>query len=275
MFRKKRTALLASFAVATGIAACAAPADEETAQSTAALVPACGANLAEVDGIWAKSNGQFMNTGTPCAGSTPVGALAYQCVEFAQRYMDAKFGIKALWPVGYAQQMCSSYLAGVTPHEPRSGYAPKHGDLVVWNRTWGGGYGHVAVIRKVTGSTMEIVEQNAMSGGSMGVRSTPVDALDIECYVSANANTGGGGGGGGGSSGGGAGGTCALGDGLYCGKNGAGTDPSNLHRCSGGVATVVETCALGRMASRRRERSLPLTLAARRHDSRSHRCGTR
>lgn len=243
MFRMKRSALLASLSFASAVAACSAPAEEDTAQSTAALVPACGANLAEVDGIWAKSNGEYMNTGTPCAGSTPVGALAYQCVEYAQRYMNARFGIQALWPVGYAQQMCSSYPTGVTPHEPRSGYRPKHGDLVVWNRTWGGGYGHVAVIRSIAGTTMEVVEQNAMIGGSMGVRSTPVDASDIECYVSANANTGGGGGSStDGSSGEG---SCALGDGLYCGKNGAGSDPSKLYRCSGGVARVAETCLLG------------------------------
>jgi hypothetical protein len=243
MFRFKRRKLLPSFIIACGIAAaCADPdATEDTEQSSAALVPACGANLAQVDGIWAKSNGAYMNTGTPCAGSTPVGALAFQCVEYAQRYMNAKFGIAALWPVDYARQMCTQYPAGVTPHAPRSGYVPKHGDLLVWGSSWGGGYGHVAVIDKVSGGTLTVVEQNAIVNGSMGVRNTPLDAWDIECYVSANANTDPSGGGGTSSGSG----NCALGDGLYCGTNGAGTDPSKLYRCAGGVATVAETCALG------------------------------
>lgn len=231
MFRFRKVAFVGFVSV---IAACAAPdAGEETDQSTAALMPACGTNLAEVDGIWAKSNGPYTNTGESCSGRTPVGALAYQCVEFAQRYMNAKFGIAPLWPVDYAAQMCTSKPAGVTTHGAGSGYLPKHGDLVVWNTNF---YGHVAVVRKVSGRTLEIVEQNASIGGSMGVRNIGIDSAGISCYLSANANT---------ASGTGTGGACAHGDGLYCGTNGAGSDPSKLYRCQGGTATVVETCALG------------------------------
>lgn len=226
-----RRSLAFAFIVSATITACAADsADEDTGRASSALMPACGTNLAAVDGVWAKSNGAQTNTGDSCFGRTSVGALGYQCVEFAQRYMNAIFGIKALWPVDYAAQMCTSHPAGVTTHWAGSGYVPKHGDLVVWNTNY---YGHVAVVRTVTGSSLEIVEQNASIGGSQGVRTIGIDSAGVSCYVSADTNriTNDA--------------ACAFGDGLYCGKNGAGEDPSKLYRCAGGVPTVAETCAHG------------------------------
>jgi hypothetical protein len=222
-----RFALLASLV----LVGCTAAVEEEPSDSSSsALMPACGANLAEVDGVWAKSNGAQTNTGHSCAGRTAVGALAYQCVEYAQRYMNARFGITPLWPVDYAAQMCTKQPAGVTTHWAGSGYVPKRGDLVVWNTNF---WGHVAVVRKVEGRTIEIVEQNASIAGSMGVRNVGVDSFGISCYVSANANANSGGS------------TCALGDGLYCGGNGAGSDRSKLYRCTGGAVTVERSCARG------------------------------
>lgn len=231
--------LACSASVTLAIAACTAPLDgEDTASSTSALMPGCGAKLAEVDGVWAYSNGEYTNTGVPCAGKTAVGAYAYQCVELAQRYMNVRFGIAPLWPVAAAAEMCSQQPAGVTTHWIGSGYTPKRGDLVVWGATSTNPWGHVAVVRRVVNGSIEIVEQNASIGGSQGVRTIPAGGGGIACYVSANANTEPGGVATSSA-------TCGLGDGIYCGKNGGGSDPSTLYRCTGGTAAPIERCALG------------------------------
>ncbi len=222
------------------------PSEEETASQSLAA-SACGTPLAEVDGVYAYSNGGYTNTGYSCAGISPVGAYLYQCVEFAQRYMNKIYGIQALWPVGAAAEMCTSQPPGVQTHWARSGYAPKKGDLVVWGAVAGNPWGHVGVVRKAVPGGIEIVEQNASINGSNGVRTlwgSPTQGYaatggsPIACFVTAKANTGSG-------STSPATGTCALGDGLYCGTNGAGNDPTKLYRCTGGQPAAIESCALG------------------------------
>ena len=100
----------------------------------------CGSVMATYNGVSAKSNGGNMGTGTSCAGCGSTGCR-YQCVEYTQRYFNAKYGTAAVWPVSYAKQMCNSRPSGVskTSHPPP-------GDAVVFD--WGT-YGHTAVITKV------------------------------------------------------------------------------------------------------------------------------
>ncbi|MCW5809392.1 MAG: CHAP domain-containing protein [Labilithrix sp.] len=223
-------------------AACAAPTDEEAGSTSAAIVmPACGTPLNEIDGVWAYSNGWAEGTGQSCAGVTALGTLRYQCVEYAQRYMNQVYGITPVWPVAYAAQMCASNPAGTKTHWVGDGYQPKRGDLVVWRtNTWG----HVAVIKRVVPGGLEIVEQNG-AWSANGTRTLTGNG-GAACFISANANTGSGSGSGG-SSGGtsSATGTCGLGDGLYCGGNGAGTDKGALYRCTGGRPTLEQRCSMG------------------------------
>src|SRR5688572_25844769 len=130
------------------VGGCASTPIEESASQSLAATTACGTPLAEVDGIYAFSNGVHTNTGTPCAGISPIGSYLYQCVEFAQRYMNSVFGIAPMWPVMAAAEMCTSQPAGVQTHWAGSGYVPKKGDLVVWGAVPGNPWGHVAVVRK-------------------------------------------------------------------------------------------------------------------------------
>lgn len=226
------------------IGGCASTPFEETASQSLAA-SACGTPIAEVDGIYAFSNGAQTNTGDSCAGISPIGSYLYQCVEFAQRYMNTRFGIAALWPVAAAAEMCTSQPAGVQTHWAKSGYVPKKGDLVVWGAVAGNPWGHVAVVRKPVSGGIEIVEQNASIGGSNGVRTlwgSPTQGYagtggsPIACIVTATANS---------QTGTTATGTCALGDGLYCGTNGGGSDESKLYRCTSGQPAPVENCTLG------------------------------
>jgi hypothetical protein len=224
--------------IALGLAlvtACSAPTapDEPLGETTSKIsMPACGAPLNEVDGVYAYSNGWAEATGDSCGGQTAAGTLLYQCVEFAQRYYHQRFGTPLVWPVQYAAQMCGANPAGTTVHWVGSGYQPKHGDLIVWQ---GHTYGHVAVVKEASGGSITIVEQN---GGWSANGTRSLSASDgygyAGCFISADSNNGQ-------SSSA----TCGYGDGLYCGGNGGGSDPNALYRCTNGTPALVENCANG------------------------------
>ena len=93
-----------------------------------------------------------------------------QCVELAQRWFNQRGGIRPIWPVAYAMQMCSNYPAGVTPTSN-----PGASDLIVFN--WAP-YGHVAVITSISGDTVNVLEQN---GSPTGFNSYSVS--QAECFL--------------------------------------------------------------------------------------------
>lgn len=244
-----RTTIAATTLTLLGLVVACNPderAEEIGASSAAISMPACGTQLNEIDGVWAYSNGIYEGTGSSCAGETAIHTLRYQCVEYAQRYMNTKFGIIPVWPVAVAAEMCRKNPAGTKTHWVGDGYQPKHGDLAVWTVN---NYGHVAVVKTATTSGIEIVEQNG-AWSTRGTRTLPSPGYSgVACFVSADANTAGGGGGAGGGTGSSTGSpniaTCALGAGMYCGGNGGGADKSALYRCSGGAPSVASTCAMG------------------------------
>jgi hypothetical protein len=170
------------------------PGTSEFREQMGAPAP-CGTPLAEIDGIWAYSNDWNTGSEFSCAGQAPNGSLRYQCVEVAQRYMEAMFGMPAVWAnVWVAADMCWQNPVGTTVHWVSEGYAPQHGDLAVWTDN---GYGHVAVVRTVWQDAIEIVEQNATYEGVDVLYGDPYGgyfrswATAPDCFVSADANAGG------------------------------------------------------------------------------------
>lgn len=157
----------------------------------------CGTPLAEVDGVWAYSNGANTGTEYSCAGLTAINTYAYQCVEFAQRYMHETFGLPQRWNVERAKQMCTSYPGGVAPIA--AGALPVRGDLAVFTN---GSSGHVAVVAEVFADGISIVEQNASASGTRILYGDPWGGYwtsyntSPTCFMHADANGGGGGGGG-------------------------------------------------------------------------------
>jgi hypothetical protein len=130
---------------------------------TGAFAP-CGTPLAEVDGVWAYSNDVDTGSARACAGRNGDGALSYQSLELAQRWMHEAFGIQPLWNVQVAAQMCDPgrYPEGVLPY--LAGEAtPQKGDLAVWRD---GGVGHVAIVSETLEDALVIVEQNATAEGT-------------------------------------------------------------------------------------------------------------
>lgn len=166
--------------------------DENESEKSAKLssYAPCGTPLAEVDGVWAYSNGDDTTTGDSCAGSTAVGALAYQCVELAQRYFATVFGTAALWPVSAANEMCDAgkHPAGTSVHWVGDGYSPRRGDAVVWTKN---PWGHVAIVASSWDGGMDVVEQNNSANGIRTLYGSPSGGWDSgpACFVTAGGTT--------------------------------------------------------------------------------------
>jgi hypothetical protein len=104
-----------------------------------------------------------------CGGESAVGD-PWQCVELAQRTWQANGWHSGTFNhVEYAFEIYtnSTIVSAInaTLHENGSGYTPVPGDLIVHNRYSGepaseANAGHVAVVNKIVGSTVYVVEQN-------------------------------------------------------------------------------------------------------------------
>lgn len=141
---------------------------------------------------------------------------AYQCVEYAQRYMHEKHGIIANWHKN-ANMMCSDLPSGISKTSN-----PQAGDLFV--RT-SGTWGHVAVISAVHSNTVDVVEQNSSPSGK-----NTYNRADAGCFLTAGHAPSDG--------------TCSH-LGYYCGNDGLGKSANNLYYCKGSGADPVlaEDCA--------------------------------
>lgn len=131
--------------------------------------PPCGTPLASFNGIESYSNGEYQGTGWSCGDWTGTG-YQFQCVEYTQRYFNYLYGVRPVWPVNFAKEMCYAYPAGMS-----SVGSPNVGDAVVFN--WGD-YGQTAVIIGVGGGIIDVIEEN---GSSYGTNSYYTG--DVECYL--------------------------------------------------------------------------------------------
>ena len=163
-----RRSLIAVPILAATVAACSAGSADDTHEDLAdrqsAVAPPCATPLAEIDGVWSFSNGACQGSGAcSCAGSSPSGALRYQCVELVQRYFHEVFGFAELWPVSTASQMCDAgrHPPGTTVHWLGDGYVPRRGDAAVWT----GDGNHAAIVVSSFDGGIEVVEQNASPEG--------------------------------------------------------------------------------------------------------------
>jgi hypothetical protein len=94
--------------------------------------------------------------------------LKYQCVEFVKRYYYKFYGHKMPDPWGHAFDFFDPLLEDGQRNERRDliqyrnpgASRPKVGDLVVFDRRYGGGYGHVAIVSDVKEKEIEIIQQN-------------------------------------------------------------------------------------------------------------------
>ena len=92
-------------------------------------------------------------------------AYGWQCFDTANYYWHQLFG-HGLKGNGAADIPTHNNFKGeATVHKNTKSFLAKPGDLVVFNRNYGGGYGHVSIVVGATLNQLDVVEQNWLGGG--------------------------------------------------------------------------------------------------------------
>lgn len=94
--------------------------------------------------------------------------LKYQCVEFVKRYYYERFQHKMPDSYGHAKDFFDPSVPDAGKNERRglfqfhnsSSSPPQEGDILVFKGTLSNRFGHVAIISKVEGGEVEIIQQN-------------------------------------------------------------------------------------------------------------------
>jgi hypothetical protein len=151
-------------AAALALAACSTPDVGEAPDSD------CGAELAWVDGVSVRSNGQKQGSGESC--SPPYNAPAWrdfgprwQCVELLSRYFHGVHGVPIPFDAD-ASELCAVAkvrMSGWVRVHAGDDYAPRHGDAVVLDRP---PFGHAAIVDAVDRDDVVVFEQNASRTGT-------------------------------------------------------------------------------------------------------------
>ena len=92
-------------------------------------------------------------------------AYGWQCFDTANYYWHQLFG-HGLKGNGAADIPTHNDFKGeATVYENTKSFLAKPGDLVIFNRNYGGGYGHVSIVVGATLNQLDVVEQNWLGGG--------------------------------------------------------------------------------------------------------------
>lgn len=89
------------------------------------------------------------------------GRYSYQCVDLYRQYVKEVLGYPQSPGVVGAADIWTTYLKDyftAIPNTPTG--VPKSGDIVIWNKKMGGGYGHVAIVLSATVNSLEVFEQD-------------------------------------------------------------------------------------------------------------------
>lgn len=98
--------------------------------------------------------------------------LKYQCVEFVKRFYYKRYNHKMPDSYGNAKDFFNSAIPdgsmnsarGLKQYKNGGAYPPKAEDLIVFGPTPYNKFGHVAIISKVSGGKVEIIQQNPGPG---------------------------------------------------------------------------------------------------------------
>ena len=125
----------------------------------------------EYNSIKVFQNGNIQNTsGRNTVKGYNLG-LKYQCVEFVKRYYYYHYNHKMPNSYGHAKSFFHKGLKdgklnkdrGLIQFSNGSKEKPKTGDLIIFDGHIFNKFGHVAIVSKVTSSSVEIIQQNTFS----------------------------------------------------------------------------------------------------------------
>ena len=88
--------------------------------------------------------------------------LRYQCVELINRMLVARGWAEPI-PGNAYQVFGNAPEASFEKHLTGDGYTPRAGDIAVFNTSYFGGYGHVAIVDRIDGTTVHLRQQNTVS----------------------------------------------------------------------------------------------------------------
>jgi len=102
-------------------------------------------------------------------GSVNTGAK-WSAEELAQRFYYVKYGVPSPWGGANPSEMYDIAPSMGLVTVPNGSGAPEYGDLVVWNTNYtGNSRGHVAIVRSVGASSIYVVEQGVIPGGTRSI----------------------------------------------------------------------------------------------------------
>lgn len=100
--------------------------------------------------------------GVPNVGDTPINNG--QCTGLVEKWLDDN-GKRHIW--GNAKDLLVNAIGSpfvVTYNTPLN--APRPGAIVVWNETWGQGFGHTAIVVAANRNRLVVFEQNNPLGAA-------------------------------------------------------------------------------------------------------------
>jgi surface antigen len=128
-----------------------------------------GQKLDSLNHVCVYYNGGISHTGKRNVSKSGYNlGLTYQCVEFVKRYYFEVYKHEMPDSYGNAKDFFDKELSDGALNKRRnlrqyknfSSSKPQIGDLVVFDGHPGNSYGHVAIISHVTGTEIEIIQQN-------------------------------------------------------------------------------------------------------------------
>lgn len=177
MRKMRKTLAAGTAAIAMGlaltVASCGGAADSTEqltpagTRSNAGTSTGCGSVLI-AGANWLRGQGvDVLSNGTGYLGSCTGGSAGYgyQCVDLAYRLYAARgWGTVHAAGNGGAYYIPEGSPVACVSFHVNGTYVPVPGDLIIENTSSvNGGYGHVAVVDSVSGSTINAVEQNTQS----------------------------------------------------------------------------------------------------------------
>ncbi len=164
----RQAAAAQAAAQAQSVAAATAPAQSVTTQATEAATPAATTTTTAAPAAQVTTPAVQATTTTTAPATTTTTTVSYSTSGNTYPVGQCTWGVKSMaaW-VGNNWGNANQWGASATAAGHSTGSTPVVGSVIVWPYD-GGGYGHVAYVTSVSGSTITVMESNYAGNMSIG-----------------------------------------------------------------------------------------------------------